>query len=169
MRDLLARHGGPDAPPGESGGVGELPEVLEEILTDGWVVEDDGAVLLKGMLDGYHPAGPPFTDLVGREAAVNGWGVPDWDLPEAPEERTPLLLARTFRYARRALAARVAQDPSADIRATVSVSRSESGEQSVTSHVTFWTHRDGEAPHVAGPETVSGPAVAVMDPTDLMS
>lgn len=127
------------------------------MVAAGWVREPDGSVLARALRDSYSGSG--FFDLTSREAAVNGRGVRDDDLPPDDPDRAEVLLCRAYSYAT-AMPARVAElSPPAEVTAFVTLGRSATEVPYWESHVTFWNAHEGEAPYYDLSEDQAAPAL----------
>jgi hypothetical protein len=123
----------------------DLAPGADDVVAAGWVREPDGSVLARALRDTC--VGSGFPDLTSREAAVNGRGVRDDDLPLDAPDRPQVLLRRAYSYAT-ALLKRVAELPSPpEVTAFVTLGLSVTEPPYWESHVTFWSAHEGEAPY----------------------
>lgn len=106
-----------------------LPPGLAAIVANGWFEHPSGAYLLRSMFEGYRGPGPD-DDLLGSEARINGWGIPDCD--ELTE-----LLGVSMAYARACL--RAADRP---VTALFSISEAHD-DVPTTTKVTLWVEGHG--------------------------
>lgn len=130
---------------------GLVPEDLipgyREVVADGWFTADDGAVLLRAFYEGYHGDRGSFRFVEDYEAAVNGRGIPDSDLPEAAQQRTPLLARRGLAFAWHALYTLRTQLPATQVIGYVSISPVLFDPQTMVGSVTFCSRRGTEPPY----------------------
>ncbi|MFF9099609.1 hypothetical protein ACF1AU_03350 [Streptomyces rubrogriseus] len=118
----------------------DVPEPFRAVVRAGWSVQDDAQVL-TALHAGYSGFGQAeFGDSVHYEAAVNGRGMTDYDLPEAAPERLGMLLNRSLSYACMALLA-VPSGRSWPVLGYVSLSYGGVEENLLTAHVTFCSQR----------------------------
>lgn len=74
----------------------DIPPVFLEVVERGWSLTAAGGRVLTGL----RPEAPnTYVDRLAEETTINGRGMTDYDLPAAPDERTPLLVRRCLAYA----------------------------------------------------------------------
>jgi hypothetical protein len=148
----------------------DIPELFQAALSEGWVVDGTGAHLLELFRRGYFGARDSFTDLTAYEAAVNGRGVPDWDLTEKGAERVQVLARRAYAFAWMALFSIRQIRDRATVTAYISVSPTLADEKLYTASVTFCANHDDEPPYVdlVDLEKVSN-AILVLDSTECVA
>ncbi|MFF9128636.1 hypothetical protein [Streptomyces sp. NPDC014806] len=118
----------------------DVPEPFRLIVHEGWTVDGD-AHLLTALRSGYHgTVRSEWRDVIPYEAAVNGRGMMDYDLPEAGRERLDALLRRSLGYACIALRA-VPEEQKWPVLGYVSLSEGGLEGGLLTAHVTFCSER----------------------------
>jgi hypothetical protein len=119
-----------------------------KIVKSGWIVEDDGAVLLRRLLASCHGDRQHFTTVTAWENAVNGRGIPDMDVTEGPD-RIARLMYRGAEYARAATAVARRSLPDETVLAYVYVTPSPIDPADRAGTVTFTSPGTGEIPYVS--------------------
>lgn len=140
-----------------------LPMFLE-VVERGWSLTAAGGRVLADLL----PEAPgTYVDRLAEETAVNGRGMTDYDLPAAPDERTPLLIRRCLAYVCACL--RKAQEEFGDtqVKAYVSLSFADTEDALLTSYVIFCTPLPDVRPYIPDLEAVTDAAVAEISLEDL--
>lgn len=135
----------------------DIPPVFLEVVERGWSLTAAGGRVLTGL----RPEAPnTYVDRLAEETTINGRGMTDYDLPTAPDERTPLLVRRCLAYAFACL--RKAQEEFGDtqVKAYVFLSFADTEEALLTSNVTFCTPLPDVRPYLPGLEAVTDAAVA---------
>ncbi|WP_259453674.1 hypothetical protein [Streptomyces ginkgonis] len=143
---------------------GDLSAAHRQVIEDGWTKTDDGALLLRGLLERYAGDLHAFHDVVALESAVNGRGVVDWDLPMDDARRRQPLVRRAFAFAYAALAR--AREQGFAVLACVSISRADTDEAPLTAHVTMCGVHPELPPYLADPASATE-AVAEIGHADL--
>lgn len=69
----------------------DIPPVFLEVVERGWSLT---AACGRVLTDLCPDAPGTYTDRLTEETTINGRGMTDYDLPAAPDERTPLLVRR---------------------------------------------------------------------------
>ena len=147
---------------------GDLPDLFQRAVNDGWTSDERGAWLLRRFLATYSGSPDAFTDVTGYEAAVNGRGIPDLDLTAGGKARAVALARRGVAFARAALT-RLNADHPGHPPATAYVSIGDvdmDDEVSYVGDVTFVMVRDEEPPYVADIDRITANAVLVIDSTE---
>ena len=142
------------------------PQLLEELTTPGWTIEEGGAHLLTASLSGYHGSRSSFNDTTGYEASVNGTGIPDWDIKETGTEFERELLIRAISYARSALRKLQEAEPESDMTAIISLSKTSPEVARTTAHVTFVLPRADESRYIDDVEKYTGEAILIFTGSD---
>ncbi|MEU3000848.1 hypothetical protein ACFYT7_32585 [Streptomyces sp. NPDC004041] len=135
----------------------DIPPMFLEVVERGWSLTAAGGRVLADLC----PETPgPYVDRLTEETTINGRGMTDYDLPAAPDERTPLLVRRCLAYVHACL--RKAQEEFGDtqVKAYVSLSFADTEEALLTSNVTFCTPLPDVRPYIPNPEAVTDSAVA---------
>jgi hypothetical protein len=141
----------------------DIPELFQAAISEGWVVDETGAYLLKLFLRGFFGSRDSFTDLTGYEAAVNGRGVPDLDLAEEGASRVQVLARRAYAFAWMALFSLRDIRDHAEVSAYISVGPTLMDENLYTASVTFCASHDGEHPYIADMDKLTMNAVLTLD------
>lgn len=125
----------------------DLTPQLSEIAAEGWMRDEEGAWLLRAWYGSYHGRRSDFTDLTGYEAAVNGRGIPDLDLPVDDDMRANKLIRRSYSFACEALIQlrRIADPP--QVTAFISLAKTWTDDPVYVANITFWSRHEGEAPY----------------------
>ena len=144
----------------------DIPELFQAAISEGWVVDETGAYLLKLFRRGYFGSRDSFTDVTGYEAAVNGRGVPDLDLSEEGAARVQVLARRAYAFAWMALFSLRGIRDHAEVSAYISVGPTLMDENLYTASVTFCASHDGEHPYIADMEQLTMNAVLTLDSTE---
>jgi len=144
----------------------DIPELFQAAISEGWVVDETGAYLLKLFRRGYFGSRDSFTDLTGYEAAVNGRGVPDLDLSEEGAARVQILARRAYAFAWMALFSLRDIRDHAEVSAYISVGPTLMDENLYRASVTFCASHDGEHPYIADMEKLTMNAVLTLDSTE---
>ncbi|MEU3703153.1 hypothetical protein AB0E82_12760 [Streptomyces anulatus] len=134
-----------------------IPLMFREVVECGWSVAAAGGRVLTDLI----PEAPgAYGDRLAEETTVNGRGMTDYDLPAAPDERTPLLVRRCLAYVCACL--RKAQEEFGDtqVKVCVSLSFADTEEALLTSNVTFCTPLPDVRPYIPDLEAVTDAAVA---------
>lgn len=128
--------------------VEDAPEAFRAIAAEGWIVDDNGAQLLKALRAGYSGADgvEGFQDIVHYEASINGRGMMDYDLPPSGPDRRALLVRRCLGYAHAALRTAPA-NLEWPVFGYVSLSSGGLHDDTLTAHVTFCSQRPGILPY----------------------
>lgn len=130
---------------------GLTPEDLypgyQTVVADGWLTQEDGAVLLRAFREGYHGDRASFQYVEDYEAAVNGRAIPDLDLPQTAALRVPLLARRGLAFAWQALCVLNTQLPGTQAVGYVSIAPVLFDPQVVVGSVTFCSLRDAQPPY----------------------
>lgn len=114
----------------------DTPEPFLAVARAGWTIEGD-AHLLTALRSGYSGAGRmDFQDVIHYEAAVNGRGMMDYDLPQSGPERLEPLLRRSLGYACAALRT-LPEGQKWPVLGYVSLSAGGLEDNLLTAHVTF--------------------------------
>ncbi|WP_329157489.1 hypothetical protein OHA63_19030 [Streptomyces anulatus] len=135
----------------------DIPPKFLEVVERGWSLTAAGGRVLTGL----RPETPgTYVDRLAEETTINGRGMTDYDLPAAPDERTPRLLRRCLAYVCACL--RKAQEEFGDtqVKAYVSLSFADTEEALLTSNVTFCTPLPDVRPYIPDLEAVVDAAVA---------
>ncbi|WP_432150995.1 hypothetical protein [Streptomyces sp. bgisy029] len=114
----------------------DIPPMFLEVVERGWSLTAAGGRVLTDLC----PEAPgTYAARLTEETTINGRGMTDYDLPAAPDERTPLLVRRCLAYVHACL--RKAQKEFGDtrVKAYVSLSFADTEEALLTSNVTFCT------------------------------
>ncbi|MFG2737371.1 hypothetical protein ACGFX7_21450 [Streptomyces harbinensis] len=143
---------------------GDVSAAHQQVVEEGWTKTDEGALLLHGLLEQYSGNLHAFHDVLALEAAVNGRGVVDWDLPMEDARRRQPLVRRAFAFAYAALAR--AREQGFAVLAYVSVSRADTDEAPLTAHVTWCGVHPELPPYLADPASARE-AVAEIGHADL--
>ncbi|MFJ9528796.1 MULTISPECIES: hypothetical protein [unclassified Streptomyces] len=141
----------------------DIPLMFREVVERGWSVTASGGRVLTALrteVPGIH------SDRLAEETTVNGRGMTDYDLPAAPDERTPLLVRRCLAYASACLRRAREEFGDTDVRAYVSLSFADTDEAFLTSNVTFCTPLPDVRPYIPGLEDVVDAAVAEISAED---
>jgi hypothetical protein len=148
----------------------DIPELFQAALREGWIVDETGAYLLELFRRQYFGARDSFTDLTAYEAAVNGRGVPDWDLADYGAARVQVLARRAYAFAWMALFSLRQIPDHATVTAYISIGSTLADEELYTATVTFCANRDDEAPYInlADLETMTN-ASLVLDSTECIA
>jgi hypothetical protein len=125
----------------------DLMPDLEAVVKRGWQIVDE-AVLLSSWFESYHGDRSTFPGVMDYEIAVNGRGIPDFDLPEDGRVRVPRLLRRGMAFAWSALHVQNNQFPDIELSAFVSVSPTLFDPDYFTGNVTFCAVRPSERPYI---------------------
>ena len=125
----------------------DLPAELVAVVRRGWRIID-GAVLLSSWYESYHGDRATFPAVTDYEAAVNGRGIPDLDLPDDSSVRVPALLRAGMAFAWSALHMQNKQFPDIEVSAYVSVSPTLFDPDYFTGNVTFCAVRPDERPYI---------------------
>jgi hypothetical protein len=141
----------------------DLPPGFGTVVDEGWVREPDGAWLLRALRRSYSGRRSAFTDLTGYEAAVNGRGIPDYDLPASDPERADALIRRSYSFACAALGQldRVVNPP--EMTGFISVTKTATDDPVFVANVTFWARHDGEPPYIDAGDFVTDVAAMLID------
>ncbi|MCK1815416.1 hypothetical protein MTQ13_14190 [Streptomyces sp. XM4011] len=142
----------------------DISAAHQQVIEEGWTATDDGALLLRGLLERYSGDLHAFHDVVALESAVNGRGVVDWDLPMDDARRRQPLVRRAFDFAYAALAR--AREQGFAVLAYVSISRADTDEAPLTAHVTMCGVHPELPPYLADPASATE-AVAEIGHADL--
>ncbi|MER7700779.1 hypothetical protein [Streptomyces sp. NPDC096095] len=141
----------------------DIPPLFREVVGRGWSVTPGGGRVLSDL----RPEAPGrYVDRLAEETTVNGRGMTDYDLPAAPDERTPLLVRRCLAYVCACLRKAQEEFGDTDVQAYVSLSFAETDEGPLTSNVTFCTPLPGVRPYIPRLEDVKGTAVAEISVED---
>lgn len=135
----------------------DIPPMFLEVVERGWSLTAAGGRVLTDLC----PDAPgTYIGRLTEETTINGRGMTDYDLPAAPDERTPLLVRRCLAYVCACL--RKAQEEFGDtqVKAYVSLSFADTEEALLTSNVTFCTPLPDVRPYTPNLEAVTDAAVA---------
>ncbi|GLZ42888.1 hypothetical protein [Actinokineospora sp. NBRC 105648] len=130
----LASVGLSDVPPGW----------MADAVRQGWTVEPDGAVVATALRASYAGHRSAFSDRTDYEAAVNGRGMVDYDIPLDHQDRRTIVVRRSWAYLTSMLAP---AHGTALVTGQVSIGLSRTENPFWEAHVTFWTDRDDEPPY----------------------
>lgn len=135
----------------------DIPPLFREVAERGWSVTASGGRVLTDLCP---ETSNTYADRLAEETTINGRGMTDYDLPAAPQERTPLLVRRCIAYVCACL--RKAHEDFGDtrVRAYVSFSFADTEEALLTSNVTFCTPLPDVHPYIPDVEAVTDTAVA---------
>jgi hypothetical protein len=147
----------------------DIPELFQAAVSEGWVVDEVGAYLLRLFRRGYFGSRNSFADLTGYEAAVNGRGVPDWDVLEEGAARVQVLARRAYAFAWMALFSLRDIRDHAEVGAYISIGPTMMGDNLYTASVTFCASHDGEQPYIADVEKMTTSAVLTFDSTECVT
>ncbi|MFD4538392.1 hypothetical protein [Streptomyces bauhiniae] len=126
----------------------DAPIAFREIAGAGWLVDDQGAVLLVALNEANdQPVPRGIDDISYFEAQLNGRGMMDYDLSVSGAERGEILLRRSLAYACLALR-NVSEQIKIPVRAYISMSQGGLSDDTVTANVTFSAVRDGVAAYI---------------------
>ncbi|MFF4277050.1 hypothetical protein [Streptomyces sp. NPDC001536] len=143
----------------------DAPDQFRVVVKAGWVTDGD-AHLLTALKSGYSGAGrTEFADAVHFEAAVNGRGMMDHDLPTSGPERLTALLRRSLGYACTALRSVPPGRPWPTL-AYISLSAGGLDDDVLTAHVTFCSDRPDVPPYVADVESYEQEALMELSQED---
>ncbi|MEV7297795.1 hypothetical protein AB0N79_40360 [Streptomyces microflavus] len=135
----------------------DIPLMFLEVVERGWSLTAAGGRVLTDLC----PEAPStYADRLTEETTINGRGMTDYDLPAAPDERTPLLVRRCLAHVHACL--RKAQEEFGDtqVKAYVSLSFANTEKALLTSNVTFCTPLPDVRPYIPDLEAVTDAAVA---------
>ncbi|MFH8400472.1 hypothetical protein ACH4E9_23965 [Streptomyces anulatus] len=133
----------------------DIPSMFLEVVERGWSLTAAGGRVLTDL----RPDTPgTYVDRLAEETTINGRGMTDYDLPAAPDERTPRLVRRCLAYVCACL--RKAQEEFGDTQVKAYVSFADTEEALLTSNVTFCTPLPDVRPYIPDLETVTDAAVA---------
>ncbi|MEU0620847.1 hypothetical protein ABZ329_08370 [Streptomyces rubiginosohelvolus] len=135
----------------------DIPPMFHEVMERGWSLTAAGGRVLTDLI----PDVPgTYADRLSEETTINGRGMTDYDLPAAPDERTPLLVRRCLAYVCSCL--RKAQEEFRDtrVKAYVSLSFADTEDALLTSNVTFCTPLPDVRPYIPDLEAVMDAAIA---------
>ncbi|MEU7738481.1 hypothetical protein AB0B51_36535, partial [Streptomyces griseus] len=120
----------------------DIPSMFLEVVERGWsLTAADGRVLTD-----LRPDAPgTYVDRLAEETTINGRGMTDYDLPAAPDERTPRLVRRCLAYVCACLRKAQVEFGDTQVKAYVSLSFADTEEALLTSNVTFCTPQAGVA------------------------
>jgi hypothetical protein len=125
----------------------DIPSQFRAVATGGWTQDTDGALLLGALHRSYSGRRSLFTDVTSYEAAVNGRGVPDMDLPDHGPRRVDMLIRRSYSFACEALSqlSRIPEPPL--VTAFISIAKTWTEDPVFVGTVTFWARHEGENPY----------------------
>lgn len=128
--------------------VRDVPEVLNDVVAEGWTTDGD-AVLLRKLKGSYYGDRTRFSNTASYEMAVNGRGIPDDDIVESGSSAIVALLLRGVAFAWSALRAATVLLPDVVVIGRVMVSPTLMNPQDYTGSFTFWRLPDlGVVPDV---------------------
>ncbi|MFJ9980531.1 hypothetical protein [Streptomyces cyaneofuscatus] len=135
----------------------DIPSMFLEVVERGWsLTAADGRVLTD-----LRPDAPgTYVDRLAEETTINGRGMTDYDLPAAPDERTPRLVRRCLAYVCACLRKAQVEFGDTQVKAYVSLSFADTEEALLTSNVTFCTPLPDVRPYIPDLEGVTDAAVA---------
>ncbi|MFL6113461.1 MAG: hypothetical protein ACJ786_19185 [Catenulispora sp.] len=131
-------------------GDGDAVQGFRELLDGGWFRDDEGAVLIRQLFQGYFGERSRFANVAGYESAVNGRAIPDLDIDPGVVgvERTRILLSRGIGLARYALRRLEGDVPGATVAGYVSVSPSLMDPEFWTGNLTFISYPPESGPQI---------------------
>lgn len=148
---------------------GDAPDPFLAIVAEGWMVDANGAQLLKALHPGYASTGRPegLEDVIHYEASVNGRGMMDYDLPPSGPDRQKLLMRRCLGYSYAALRA-VPSSYEWPVFGYVSLSDGGLHDDTLTANVTFCSQRTDVIPYVADVNSYADEALLEISQTDVL-